>query len=171
MATTYQLISANTLATNAASVTFSSIPQTYTDLSLRFSIRRSDSGFSNAFSLRVNAGDTISWNNFYYNGSAAGAYTGSNPYVGDNFTITGSSNTANTFGVGEMYIPSYSVAMKHQFATKSNTEQNASSILDYTVAAYNLASTAITSLQIYDPINSYTLLAGSSFYLYGIKNS
>jgi hypothetical protein len=172
MATTYELISANTLASNAASVTFSSIPQTFTDLSLRFSIRYTAASFSNAFALRVNAGDSIISMNFYNNGSAAGSYGGTANYVGDNLAIDGNNNTAGTFGVGEVYIPSYSVAMKHQFATQANSEQfGGAGTLNIVTAAYVQTSTAITTLHISDPVNSYTLLAGSSFYLYGIKNS
>ena len=41
-ANTYTLISSNVLASSAATVTFSSIPATYTDLVLRVSARNND---------------------------------------------------------------------------------------------------------------------------------
>jgi hypothetical protein len=44
MANTYTLIESQVLGSSAASVTFSAIPATYTDLVLKFSSRNDDTG-------------------------------------------------------------------------------------------------------------------------------
>ena len=54
MATTYTLITSQTLASSAASVTFSSIPSTYTDLVLRVSARTDNAAVSDGFYVGLN---------------------------------------------------------------------------------------------------------------------
>lgn len=61
MANTYTLISSNTLTSSAASVTFSSIPATYTDLVLRISSRTDAAGATATVAAQFN-GDTTSAN-------------------------------------------------------------------------------------------------------------
>ena len=55
MPATYTLIASNTLSSAAASVTFSAIPATYTDLVLRYSARSDGASVDDYFSLNIEA--------------------------------------------------------------------------------------------------------------------
>lgn len=62
MASTYTLISSSVLTVTTQSVTFSSIPQTYTDLVLRMSYRITAAGlFGNNPAIRFNADATSNY--------------------------------------------------------------------------------------------------------------
>ena len=66
MPATYQLIGSNTLTTPTASVTFSSIPQTYTDLVIKMTLRAESPS---------PAGDRIK---VVFNGSSSSIYSATN---------------------------------------------------------------------------------------------
>jgi hypothetical protein len=178
MANTYSLISSNVLSASAASVTFSAIPSTYTDLVLRISARSADSGFYPIYTRPNGSSANGSFTQLFalkgettvqsWRPSGLGIYAGN---------ITGSISTANTFGSVEIYIPSYTVSQNKPIsfvgAAESNisfagTGDSNSGMLD-TAAALWSNTAAITSLQLL-PASS-TFVSGSSFYLYGIKNS
>ena len=169
MATTYELIASNTLSSSAASVTFSAIPNTFTDLVLKTSVRstRSDRVTRN-FYLQFN-GDTssnYSWT-FVSNG---GSSRGSSSTFSDIGYIPAGLTTANTFGSGDLYIPNYTVSQNKPFSSVDTSENNSSSDW-YIRATANLwrNTAAITSILIYPESDS--MASGSSFFLYGIKNS
>lgn len=165
MATTYELIASNTVgAGTTATVTFSSIPQTYTDLLLRTSVR-GDGAFGGAnMTMSIN-GSTANQSGKYLfgNGSAASSGSITNWDVG----IEGTSYTANTFAVTDIYIPNYTGSTNKSASQEYATENNAtgSSLVMEALLWSNTA--AITSLSM-----SYTnIVQYSTFYLYGIKNS
>jgi hypothetical protein len=168
---TYQLISSNTLASTTASVTFSSIPSTYTDLVLRANIRHT-TGFINTMAVKINGGNTISYIVLTAGNSSASSFSGSTSSSDNALVSDGNSNTANTFSNGEVYIPSYNSTAYKQFSAVSVAEQNGSTGWQMNLVSNSLISTSpVTSIQIIDAVNGYSMLAGSSFYLYGIKNS
>lgn len=80
---TYEPIATQTLGSAAASVTFSSIPQTYTDLVLVINGSKSGSGNSDIFwQLNGNTGSNYSQTSIYGTGSAAASDRGSNSTAG-----------------------------------------------------------------------------------------
>ena len=170
MPSTYELIKGETLATTAASYTFSAIPSTYTDLLIRYSARLNSA--SSEVDLRFNGvASNYSSTRIVGNGSTAVSLriTSSSLlrfYESANY----STNTADTFSSMEIYIPNYTASQNKPFSSFVATETNASTA--YLVAQANLWSNtdAITSILL-DPISSNNFVAGSSFYLYGIKNS
>jgi hypothetical protein len=172
MPSTYTLISSNVLSTTAASVTFSAIPSTYTDLVLRISARtdRVTSG-TNCKILVNNASNDGSYTYMYGNGASAGSGSNSSTY---NFMglMNGANQTANTFNSAEVYIPNYAGSTKKPFSVFNVNEQNSASTTVEVDAIANLynQTTAITSL-VFAPISAVNFVSGSSFYLYGIKNS
>jgi hypothetical protein len=169
MANTYTLIQAQTLASSAASVTFSSIPATYTDLVLRHSSRATTSNVQ--LYMKVNGATTgLSVTLLGGDGGTAFSYNSPSGYPGEWLGFKDrSTDTANTFGSGEVYIPSYTVSQNKPFSTVSVTENNASDAFIGLGAKLWSNTTAITSLEIYG--QSGDLATHSSFYLYGIKNS
>jgi len=173
MASTYTLISSQVLASSASSVTFSSIPATYTDLVLRCSLRNDDTGRADVY-LNINGttGTNYSATNLRGSGAAAtsGRYSSS-----ANFTFLqsdSSSNTGNTFGSLEIYFPNYAATAVKPISAFGTQEDNSASTNTWIVAnamLYN-NSTAITSLAVGNaPTINY--VTGSSFYLYGISNA
>jgi hypothetical protein len=171
MANTYQLISSNVLTSTTASVTFSSIPNTYTDLVLRTSIRHS-SGFINTMAVKINAGVSISYVVLQGYNSSVSSFAGSTSSSDNGLISDGNSNTANTFSNGEVYIPNYNSTSYKQFLATSAGEQNGSNGWAINVVGNAIISTSpVTSIQIIDAVNSFSMLTGSSFYLYGISNA
>ena len=164
MATTYTLIASNTLSSSAASVTFSSIPATYTDLVVKFSVRTTDNdtmliGLNNvttSFSSRVLEG----------NGASAASYSNSSSgrYIG--YPII---TTTSTFANGEIYIPSYTASQNKPFSAFTAAEANATTA--YITAVADLWSNTSAINEVKFTTSTYSFVSGSSFFLYGIKNS
>jgi hypothetical protein len=174
MPATYVNIATTTLGSNQNTIVFSSIPQTYTDLVLRISARSTRSGatFGSMQSQPNNAAGLIS--NTMIGGNAATAQ-----YSRDSFTndinmyesITAATATANTFGNGELYIPNYTSTGNKQSYYFGVQETNAATALLYNVATLIRSTVGITSLTLTAQAGVSNFVAGSTFYLYGIKNS
>jgi hypothetical protein len=171
MANTYTLISSNVLGSAAASVTFSAIPATYTDLVLRYSARLDTT--SSEIDLRFNADSATNYSSTRIVGNGATA-SSANISSSTNLRFFEAANystdTANTFNSMEIYIPSYTASQNKPFSSFVGTETNATTA--YLIAQANLwrNTAAITSI-VLDPISSSNFVAGSSFYLYGISKS
>jgi hypothetical protein len=176
MSTNMELIEAKTLTSAAGSITFSAIPQTYTDLKILVSARDDRSGQPNTdLSLRVgyngtiNTGSIYSNRQLYGNGSTAGSQSSSTDYAYLGMS-NGPTSTANTFGNTEIYIPNYTSANNKSVSTDGVSENNATTA--YAVLNANLISTSnpITDIQISAVYGSGNFESGSTFYLYGISN-
>lgn len=168
MANTYTLIEAKTLASAVASVTFSSIPATYTDILLRVSARNSTT--STGIQIEFNASATGYTNRrLYGDGSSAASDTPGLSYI-SNTMIDDSSYTANTFGNGDIYIPNYTSSNNKSVSVDGVTENNASGALSMFTAGLWSNSAAITAVKLTAEASG-NFVSGSTFYLYGIKNS
>jgi hypothetical protein len=174
MATTYNLITSNVLGSSAASVTFSSIPATYTDLVVQASMRtdRVDVLDIAGITFSSDTSTNYSATTLYGNGASVTSSIRSNfANVREN-TIIGNSGLSNTFGSFEMYIPNYLISASKPFSGFMVTENNSSTSGTAIVAVSNLwRNTATISSMNFFPITGPNFLTGSSFYLYGIKNS
>jgi len=171
MANTYTLISSNVLSSSAASVTFSAIPSTYTDLVVRATARSNLAGvFSDLVTTINNDTTSANYSFTYLNGQSTTASSGrGNQQVND--SLTGDNATASTFSSFEYYIPSYTVSQFKPFSIISNVENNSATDYSEEVVAYLYRSnTAISTIKIAPP-SAVSFVSGSSFYLYGIKNS
>jgi hypothetical protein len=169
---TYNLIAKNILGSNAASVTFSSIPATATDLLVITSAR----------SIRVLRADNLI---IRFNGSSATNYSvrwmEANDSSVSNFNessqaqlligySTGATATANTFNSCEIYIPNYAGSSAKSVFSTSVTESN--STTDAFINAFSglwSLTNAITDIQIISQVDSFA--SGSSFFLYGITKT
>ena len=171
MPSTYTLISSNVLSSSAASVTFSAIPSTYTDLVLRGSVRDTTAGTVRDLFIRVNndSSTLYSFRSVVGSGSAASssANTARTYYQGVDGS-NGNGSTANTFNSFELYIPSYTASQSKPASFLTATENNATAAYITASAQLYRSNTAISELSI---LGDSTLASGSSFYLYGIKNS
>jgi len=172
MANTYTLIEAKTLTTTTTSVTFSAIPQTYTDLKVVVSTRGSDS--SPAGLLVTFNGTTTTYSHRYLLGDGASAASGTNAYSIGSASIyagtsDGSSNTASTFSSHDIYIPNYTSSNYKSVSLDSVSENNATTAYPVLTAGLWSTVSAITSISL--SFNSGNFVQYSTFYLYGISNS
>ena len=172
MPNTYELISSNVLSAAAASVTFSAIPATFTDLVVRGSTRVSASTpVSLQFRYNGSSGGTdYSFTNLRGSGSAASSDNVSgNDSGGGAYANTVSTMTADTFSSWEFYIPSYLTSAKKSSSFIAVQETNATAANINAAANLYQNTTAISSIAFALSANNF--VSGSSFYLYGIKNS
>lgn len=170
MATTYTLISSSILTGSQASVTFSAIPSTYTDLCLKISDRQDSAGVSNYTNVTFNSDSGANYSRVYLAGSGSAASSNlSSGLAFFRYLSDGSSATSNTFASNEIYIPSYTVSQYKPLSIFSVTETNAAATDMQANAALWRTTAAITSIQLTP--SSGNFVSGSSFYLYGIKNS
>lgn len=172
MANTYTLIASNTLSSNSNSVTFSSIPATYSDLVLRITTRDSAATSFNDVQIRFNSDTATNYSYTFMmgSGSAASSNRGTSQVYGAAYT-TADSATANTFASTEIYIPNYTASANKPLSVISATETNATAayILNYAELWRNTA--AITSIELKIMGGGSDFKSGSSFFLYGIKNA
>ena len=162
MANTYTLIASNTVGSGGvSSVTFSSIPSTYTDLLLKASVN----GASLA-SLAVSYnGSTTNFTNKWLEGNGATAASGSNAASGRFIGLP--STAASVFSSVEFYIPNYASANYKSYSSDSVTEANATTAYADLIAGLWSDTAAITSIA----ISGTTLSQYSTFYLYGISKT
>ena len=170
---TYTLISSNVLSSSAASVTFSSIPATYTDLVLRASVRCDNGGNQNNLRIQFNSDSSSNYSETWVRGNgtnAASSRVSSQTNILEALVVNGDGSTASTFGSLEMYIPSYTVSQNKPISTIAVQETNATGAFIYATADLWRNTAAITSIYI-EAGATVNLLSGSSFYLYGISNA
>jgi hypothetical protein len=172
MANTFTLISSTVLGSTTSSITFSSIPQTYTDIVLKMSVRTTNAGALDQLQLILNndttgglASERVMYTD-YQSSLATNTSTGS---TWTSIYTAGNGGTANTFGHAEIYIPNYTSSVSKPFSAISAQERNLSDpvYMGYVSSLYR-NSTGITRIDV-NSYNAASLGAGSSFYLYGIK--
>jgi hypothetical protein len=174
MANTYTLLASNVLGSNTASVTFSSIPQTYTDLVLISSVRssRTPATTRDEYKILVN-GTTANYSNIAVNtdgaGTSASTTASSAAYLSGGWANT-DNMTAAMFSSHEIYFPQYTVSRNKPMYSYSGQASQPSPFYLTAISSLWTNTAAITSLAMY-PETGPNWVAGSSFYLYGIKNS
>jgi len=169
MATTYEAIATVTVTgATAASMDFTSIPQTYTDLLIKYS-GRVNAGVDPTLKIIFNS-NTSNYSSKVLNGdgTAAGSFNGSAAYAYGGY-VCNSNHTANTFSNGEIYIPNYTSSNNKSVSVDDVIETNATESYVFLAASLWSDSAAITSISL-DPVNA-DLVQYSSATLYGIKNS
>lgn len=173
MTATWIFINSITTTGSAASINFTSIPQTYAHLVMIGSPRSNVSGQGDGVRLTINGADTLSQsarrNTAYNDNSTSSLGSGTDRNI---IFCSGNAWTANTYGAFYLWIPDYAssrakvgiaktmwgggnVTTGRGFLTGNNT--------------ITLGSTAITSLGLanFDSGGS-AFIDGSSFYLYGL---
>ena len=166
MPNTMTLISAVTVgAGGAANIEFTSIPNTYTDLLLKWS-GRSASGSNVVDNLLItynNNTTNYTQTILYTDGSVRDSVTSSG--YGFNY-INGGGSTANTFSNCELYIPNYAGSTNKVRSSEMITENNGASAYAFAHSSLWSNSSAITSIKM--EISGYNHAQHSTAYLYGI---
>ena len=159
------LIQTVTLTSDQATITFSSIPQTFTDLYLVVSARSSSSAGA-VFLCRLNSdANNHSSRLLEGNGSSASSTSTSIARAGQ---VNFQASTANTFGNIAVYIPNYRLSQSKSFSSDAVTENNGTlAIADINAVLYTQTA-AVTSIQL--AVSSAGFAANSSASLYGITS-
>jgi hypothetical protein len=173
MASTYTLIgSPITVGSGgASSVTFSSIPSTYTDLVVKISARDIATGISwDNLRLAFNSiSSGYSAKLLYGTSSTAASLSDTAGTYFNSMYIDSADQTANTFGNLEIYIPNYTSSNYKSVSWDGVIETNSAAALVY-LGAGLLSNTAAISSMTFTPLTA-NFVQYSTFYLYGVSNS
>lgn len=163
MAVTYEAIATQTLGSNTAVVTFSSIPATYTDLLM---VVNSGGSVNLDWDIRINgdSGSNYSTTRLYGDGSSAASNRASNQ---TEYRIDGSGYMTTTV-VANAFIHFMNYANTSVFKTMLARNGNAGIGTSTSVGLWRSTS-AINQIQFSNWGGSATYITGSTFTLYGIK--
>ena len=176
MPNTYTLIASSTIgAGGASSITFSSIPSTYTDLKVVASTRNTSANTLGLLPIRFN-GSSSSLSSVVMYGFGTNA--GTSAYSGVAYAIWGYTNgatsTSNTFANTEFYIPNYTSSNYKSVSVDSVNENNATDGRQSLTAGLWSNTAAITSITL-DALDggagSVNFVQYTTAYLYGIIKS
>lgn len=161
---TMTLIESKVLASTQASIEFSSIPQDGTDLVLLMSARNVN---NTAVRVSFNGVITNQSSKLLY-GTGSSAAGGNEPSI--LYTYAGaslSSDTTNTFGNAQVYIPNYAITTIQKSVSLDGVSENNATSANQSISAGFWASTAaISSIQLTPATGNIEV--GSTFWLYKI---
>ena len=161
----YELIEHKKLDTAAASITFSNIPQIYTDLMVLVSARQAGTAIGQ--SPKIN-GSTANFSGRFLEGSGSSASSYSTTDIVG--YVTKSTDTANTFSNTTIYIPNYRSNVAKSISVDSVTENNATAAFQLIGAVLWNSTDPVTSFEVISN-NGTNITAGSSATLYGINRT
>jgi hypothetical protein len=152
-------------AGGSASIDFTGIPQTYTDLVISTSLRTTGTGGYTAITFNSN---TSNYTNRWLQGNGAGASSGNN--TGRFAEVPNySTDTASTFSNSQIYIPNYISSNYKSYSSDTVNENNSTTAYMYLIAGLWSDTSAITSIQL-SP-SSGNFVQYSTAYLYGVTSS
>jgi hypothetical protein len=165
----YELIQTQLITTNTASVTFSSIPQTYKHLQIRMIARTSSAGNRDENCFMQLNGDTTSSNYRYHSllgdGSSVISFSGTSMFLN---SINGNADTTGSFAPKVIDILDYAVTAKNTTTRTLNGKDSAGPEKRIILTSGLWVNTAaVTSVRIFPADTSF--IDGSRFSLYGIK--
>jgi len=154
----------------AASIAFSSIPQTYTDLKIVISARSSVAGPQERILISFN-GSTADFTLRYLGNAAGSAVSYTRADFGDNMVayMGGGGSTASTFNNCEIYIPNYTSSNNKSLSIDNVMENNSTTVYFGMEAGLWSNTAAITSLTL--SAASGTFVQYSTATLYGVTSS
>lgn len=155
-------------AGSQSSVTFSSIPQTYRHLEIRYAAR--GGGATSGVQMRINGLSTGIYTEHELRGTgstvSSGFYGTSQTKI--DLSITNSSSTAGSFGAGIISLADYTLTAKNKTIRMVNGVNDS-----FTEIALRsglvLSTSAVTSVTFLYNLGSSNFASGSRFSLYGIK--
>lgn len=170
----YESISTISVGTAVSSITFSSIPSTYTSLQIRFMASAGYGSYNNT-TIRCELNGDTTGTNYYYHALQGDSGSGVSA-VSSNFQkLTQGLDTATTtsiYGVGIVDLHNYAVTTQNKtlrtFAGyDTNGEVSANRVLLSSMLWMN--TSAINSIKLIGQDGNWTV--GSTFALYGIKGA
>lgn len=161
---TYDLIASSVLSSNAASVTFSSLPSSYRDLVLICTARSTRVNTVDYLLFKLNNDTASNYSRIYMDGTGT---TTSSYYdtisVGTIDFMPAANSTAGVFGIGRMQVMDYSATDKHKtMLIRTDLAERA------TFAQVTRWAKTEAINEIVFTMENGSIASGSSFYLYGI---
>jgi hypothetical protein len=153
-------------------ITFSNIPQNYTDLKIFASVRGARTG-APVDNLLIGFNGTytnVTSRSVYASGSGAAASGTNANWVGIVPSSDSSSSTAYTYSNTEIYIPNYTSSNYKSFSSDSVSEYNGTTAYTLFEAGLWPSSAPITSISLKLDVTP-GFVQYSEFALYGIKNT
>ena len=154
-------------AGGAASLTFTSIPQNFTHLYVKFSGRMTRAGNSGSiFSMRINGDSSTICNYRLLLGNAA--YTGTSASFLPAGYINGPTSTAGLFSNHSIHIPNYAGSLVKNVTAESTSPDNSTSQLVCVSAGLYNSTSPVTSLYFAELNGPSDLVEHTTATLYGI---
>ena len=173
MASTYEKIATNTLTSSTASISFTSIPGTYTDLFVIATVQGEANGCNMQIWFNNDGAGTSYSSTVLYGSSSAAASVRNINQAKINFGTNGGMPyaNANQFGLNIYHIQNYSNTTTYKTVLGTNRSASGgytgAGELDQAVGVWR-STNAITSVYI-GVDNSKTMQVGSTITIYGIK--
>jgi hypothetical protein len=158
MAQVYTALQTVTLTSDTSTINFINIPQNYTDLIIRASLRGSTS--TTTFAVQVNGSTVTSVRRLFGTGSSISTDTFNEHYIDP------STYTANTFGSTELYFPNYSGSNTKAYFVDSLGENVASEAYINMASNSTGSTSAITSISLIRTNGNF--VANSTATIYGV---
>jgi hypothetical protein len=170
---TYTLIASTTLSSTASTITFSSIPNTYTDLVILASVKTntlSDSDGAYAMLSLNGTSTTNTGSRFCYTNASASSASAGTGYSAPNWVLGWGGGSEGGWSCTTYYIYNYAStpfkSIRSDSWQEAGTQFNCRNGMS---AGFFDDSTAINSVTINSVAGSY--IAQSTMYLYGISNA
>ena len=167
----YSIATATVTSGGASTITFSSIPSTYTHLQIRVTARTNYANTNDLLYLRFNGVSTNNYSYHYLIGDGSSATAGG--YYPDNIVfggrVAGNNASSNVFGVSVIDILDYTNTSKNK-TTRALTgwDNNGSGQATLYSGSLSVNTNAITDLY-FGAYYGSTIQQYSSFALYGVK--
>jgi len=174
-ANSYESIATVSVSTATSTVTFSSIPSTYTHLQVRYiarSARTTDVGATMLTRFNSDTGNNYAYHILYGDGATPAAYNGSTTSVMRSFSVA-SSSSSNTqiYGVGVIDILDYANTNKYKTLRHlGGYDRNGSGELNLASGLWQ-STTAISTITFTLNEATANYETNSKFALYGIKGA
>ena len=165
---TYTPLATTKLTAATTTVSFSSIPSTYTDLVL-VAVSADSTTANNQISFRLNSSSTAvySWTSLYGNGTSAGSNREATG-VGRTYGTIGWNTAQNTTLGTSMSVANFmNYANSTTYKTVLSRSNNTTNGTEAMVSLW-LSTATISSIDLYSANNTKQFAAGSTFTLYGI---
>jgi hypothetical protein len=175
MANTFELIASSTVGSGgAATIDFTSIPSTFTDLVIKISARSDAAGTESEHiyvTFNGSASAQYSMLRLRGTGSAASSYSEASQTSINFFNaVDAAAATANTFSNNELYIPNYAGSTNKSVSFDSVQENNGTTANAVLFAGLWSNTAAINRVTLASS-GSNKFVQYSTAYLYGVKNA
>lgn len=170
MPSTYTPIATSTLTSNAATITFSSIPQTYTDLIVVVNSTFTQTS-ARFISMQYNGDSGSNYCSIYFFGAVGSTGTASNINDTSARIGNGSSNNVNSLCMANIFDYTNTTTYKTSIGRSASVDYAITYIASWK-GSTGSATQAINSVTVTcDTSSSNAFATGSIFSLYGIKRA